>query len=351
MQARLLRGLAFAAAHIRVMQRNRRFNDIPNITTERTLELDPDMPPYAMRIIANFTPWSISAGQWHQVRHFVAETTVQMRPHTPDAARRVMNITAGFVAWAWKLKNCSLTVDDVFTAKLVARYMRTDERMTRASAGRRFDVSRQLAKVAQTLGNDLTVARTAAPKPGNTGRVFSDREIAAMHSWAISGSTAHKRRNACAILALAAGVGFTAAEVAAARVEHVRMDGDLMLVDAVGRRARTVPILASWRGTLERAIDGRRGGLLFTGYRLDEYPPRAIQSFLTDNPATVRPGIRDLRRGWIVTQINAGIPLTIVARVGGFNSLGALEIYLGYTDQATDPAEHFQAIANAGTIR
>lgn len=349
MWSTLLRWVGKCAAHIRVM-RNRRFNDNPNITPEHALALDPELPPYSLHIIANFTPWSIPAGQWDTVRHFVAEVVVQMRPHTPNAARRVMNITAGFVAWAWTISNRALEIEVVFTADLVARYLTTD-RMARASTSRRFDVSRQLAKIAEILGNNCDVKRTTPPRPGNSGRIFTARQVAQMHSWAVSRSTDYKQRNACAILALAAGAGLTAAEVAAACVEHVRTDGDLMLIDIVGRRARTVPVLTIWKRTVERAIGGRTEGLLFVGYRLDEYPPRAIQTFLTNNPAPIRPGIRDLRRGWIVTQVNAGIPLTIVAQIGGFNSFTALEAYLGYTDHPTDSAEYFTAIANAGGAR
>ena len=341
--------LAKCAAPIRVMRKDR-FNDNPNITPERALGLDPDLPPYSLHIIANFTPWSIPGSQWKTVRHFVAEIVVQTHPYTPASARRVMNITAGFVAWAWTITNGPLEVECVFTADLVARYMTTD-RMRRASDARRFDVSRQLAKIGEWLGGARDIRRTRRPSPGNSGRIFTTRQVAQMHSWAVSRSTDHKRRNACTIVALAAGAGLTAAEVAAARVEHVRTDGGLMVIDVVGRRPRTVPVLTIWRNTVDRAIDGRREGLLFTGYRLDEYPPRAIQSFLTDNPAPVRPGIRDLRRGWIVTQVDAGIPLTIVARIGGFNSLGGLEAYLGYTSQPTDPTAHFEAIANAGGVR
>jgi hypothetical protein len=163
--------------------------------------------------------------------------------------------------------------------------------------------------------------------------------------------TAHKRRNACAVIALAGGAGLTAQEVAAARVEHIRHDGELTFVDVPGARPRTVPVLSIWRKTLDRAVDRRTEGLLFAGYRLEEYPPRAIQSFLTANPAPVRPSIRDLRRGWIVTQVNAGIPLLVVAHISGFNSLGALEAYLGYTKQPTDPTAFYTEIANAGGAR
>jgi len=92
----------------------------------------------------------------------------------------------------------------------------------------------------------------------------------------------------------------------------------------------------------------RAEGLLFDAYRTDEYPPRSIQAFLSANPAPTRPSIRDLRRGWVVTQIEAGIPTGILVQVGGFSSAGALDAYVGYIKDSL-PEAFFTALANAGS--
>jgi hypothetical protein len=337
------------AALIRVVTRKHRLNDIQNITFEQAREIDPDLPEYAWRIIARFTPWSIPAPQWQQVRHYVADLVVQMRPRTPDQTRGTCTTVAGFVAWAWTVLGTELSVEAIFTASNVNRYLAT-ERMRRASIHRRWDVSRMLSTIGRVLAG-ADIPRTKPPRPKFSGRLFTENEIGDLYGWAISLSTETRRRNACAILSLSAGAGLTLAEVAAARVEHVRLDGDLLLADVVGSKPRTVPLLVSWQRVLLRAIGDRTEGLLFSGYRMDEYPPRSIQSFLTENPAPTRPSVRDLRRGWVVAQIEAGTPWPVLAQLGGFSSEGAIAAYAGYAKNLPTPVDYFEAVARVGSAR
>jgi Phage integrase family. len=339
----------FCAALNRVVNPKHRLIDNPNITLERARELDPEIPEYAWRITANFTPWSISKAQWTAVRALVAEVVVRIRPHTPDAARRVNNIVAGFVAFCWSTLGTELTIEAIFTSTNVNRYLAT-ERMRRASDVRRWDVSRQLSKIARVLVG-LEIPRTKPVASKFSGRVVTESELATMYAWATSLSTPRRRRNACAILALSAGAGMTAAEVAAARIEHVRSHGELLLVDVQGKRARTVPVMAQWARMLKLAIGDRRTGLLFDAYRIDEYPPRSVQSFLSANPAPVRPSIRDLRRSWVLSQIERGLPQRVLLHICGFNSVTAIESYLGYLPQTPAAESFYETIAMRGVAR
>jgi len=337
------------AALMRVVTEKHRLNDIPNITFEKARVLDPDLPAYAWGIIARFTPWSIAARQWLQVRHLVAEVVVRMRPRTPDTARHMCTSLAGFVAWSWAALDVELSVEAIFTAGNAAQYMQC-ERMSQASTHRRRDVSRLLSRMGRDLAG-VEISRTASPLPKFSGRLLTAAQMGDLYGWAISLTTETRRRNACALLSLGAGAGLTAKELAAVRIEHLRREGDLILVDVPCRRPRTVPLLASWKKVLLTAIGDRTEGLLFVGYRWEEYPPRSIQSFITENPAPTRPSMRDLRRSWVVAQIEGGTPWPVIKVIGGFASEGAIGAYVGYVKKTPNTADYFEAAARVGSTR
>lgn len=335
------RGPSNMPAHMSGMEKENRLND--NLAVDLVRALDPELPDFAQRIIVRFEPRYASSEQWRVVRLFAIEVVARMRPRTPDITRRLMNIVSGFAAWVWATSGGQLTVESTFTDRNIARYV--SGHLRGVSDTRRWDVNRQLATVAKSLAG-VEVAQLTRPSFHGRGRIFTMDQIAQMHSWATSLSTDIKRQNACAILGLAAGAGLTSGEVAQVRVEHLSRTDDLLLVEVTARRRRTVPVLRQWTRTVTRAVGDRQEGLLFTGYRWQEYPPRAIQNFLTDNPAPIRPSLKDLRRGWVVTQLDAGVPVKVVAEAGGFASVAGLTAYTAYQRPIT-VSDHFAELAGA----
>lgn len=338
-------GFLMLAAHMLFMTANNRVIDSPNITLDRARELDPTISEWAWRKTANFTPWSMTRMQWEPIRRFVAEASVLMGLRTVDGVRRMNSMLAGYVNWVYIHHQPELTFRTVFTQAFIDRYL-SDVAQAGWAASYRYGVSRQLSEAGLALaGAELTRLPSAGRK--YTGRILSPLEIAKLYSWSQGLSTDLLRRGASAVLALSAGAGLDAKEVEAAQVEDIRIDRDLLLVDVRGRAPRTVPVLCGWRKSLLFAIEGRSTGPVFRGYRLEEYEPRFITNFFTDNPAPIRPSARDLRRGWIITQIEAGIPVDVLLTISGLRDAQALDTYLHFATRA-DPAGFFARIAGAG---
>ena len=301
----------------------------------------PPVPDFVWRIISRYRNKG-SATAWNHVREFVAITVLQMTPTTPDNTRRLMSRVGTYVCWVWTVTGCNLDNTTVFTASLLARY--TAQALEQKSPTFRWDVQRQLATVIRTL-TSAAVDTMRRPAVGSSNRSYTPAQVATMYSWANTLSTPKKQRNARAILALCAGAGLTAAELIAVRVEDIQQCDGVTVVQLRGARARRIPVLNNWARTLTLAIDGRTSGELFRGFRHEEYPPRAVQKFLSDNPCPVRPSPARLHHGWVLTQMQNRLPISVLLEICGFANPGALNTYLLHLP--TMPTENFfPAISN-----
>jgi hypothetical protein len=288
---------------------------------------DPDLPDLCWNIITGYEP-NKSTSAWPPVRRFVIECVIAMRPRTHANARRLMTMTALYVTWVWTVTGCELIPEKVFRNNLVRRYLA--EPLAPRSALYRFDTTRQLAAIAEVTGA-TKIDRLHKPARGPRVRPYTQKEFGALYSWANTLSTSLKRQNARALLALAGGAGLTAQELMAARVEDVTLSDGRVFVTVTGLRARRVPVLATWAKTLIRSVGDRTSGYLFQAFRLDEYPPTALQRFISEHACAPRPSAARLHVGWVVTQINAGLPLPVLLNITGFTSTQTLQPYLEYT--------------------
>ncbi|KQV05052.1 hypothetical protein ASC63_14655 [Leifsonia sp. Root112D2] len=310
-----------------VMSRKDRLNDTFHSDSKayaHLRNLDPEMPDHVWSVIIRYRP-QLSEVQWVAVREFTLTNVILMNPRTFESARRLMTMTARFTAWVWAATGTELTAPRVYTQNHVYRYLNAC--MSGLSEPHRWGVVRQLGVIAETLA-DTQVKRLPAPHlPGR--RPFTLSEVATMHSWAGTLSTSLKRQNAWGILGLAGGAGLRTEEIAETCVRDVEIVEGRVLVNVRGRRPRRVPVMQPWDRTMLRAIEGRApDAFVFHGYRLDEYRPRTIQSFLTENPARVRPTVSRLRSTWIIAHIDNGIPLSVLMSAAGFLSPGSLEKHL-----------------------
>jgi hypothetical protein len=96
-------------------------------------------------------------------------------------------------------------------------------------------------------------------------------------------------------------------------------------------KPRQVPILTPWARTLEVSIGERANGPGFHGYRLHEYPPRILQTFIADHPFPVRPSATRLHNTWFVTHRDSGTPLRLLLEISGLTSTQGLLPHLPFT--------------------
>lgn len=312
------------------MQKNHRLNDTlpdPLETTIQALrELDRHLPDHLWRIISGYSP-NRPTTAWTVVRPFVIECVIAMKPRTYSNARRSMTMTALYVAWVWTVTGCELTALRVFKDTLIRRYLA--ERLPKHSDVYRFDTARQLATIGETL-TEGHIQRLPTPPHGGRVRPYSAKEQATLYSWANTLTTPLKRQNARALLGLAGGAGLTALELMAIQVEDIEFAGTRAFVNVHGERPRRIPVRTNWVRTLSNSVGARSTGNMFHAYRLEEYPPHELQRFLCDNPCTPRPSAARLHSGWVVSQIDAGLPLGLLLEITGFTAAQSLQPYLKY---------------------
>jgi hypothetical protein len=314
------------AAHAFGMENNRLTNTAQNSAFAHLRRLDPGLPDILWRIIVNYRPM-VPASQWQACREFVVTSVLATKPRTYENTRRVMSMTARFVCWTWTVTGCALTPDKVFTDSHSRRFI--SDQLGARSPIYRWGVARQLSVISEEVnGNELFRpvfgSRRARTAP------YSTAELATMSSWANALPTAHKRRNARAILALGGGAGLTAAEVMVARVEDVEVLDGVTYIAVRGSSPRRVPMLSIWTKTLALAIAGATPGLIFVGYRLEEYPPRSLQTFLTENRGQVRPSSARLKCNFVVALLDAHLPVQVIMEAAGFTSAHGLDPYLPF---------------------
>ena len=323
--------------------RKNRSNDIRPFhlasATDNTIEafhrVDPDLPEFAHRIITGYHPQTRPVA-WEQVRPFVIGCVLAMRPRTHENTRRLMTMTALYASWVWTVTGAELVPDRIFSNALVGRYL--SESLADHSEIYRFDTTRQLSTMAALLGR-TDINRLPTPWQSERVRPHSQSDIAAINSWAATLPTEMTRRNGRAVLGLGGGAGLPAAELMAVRVEDIDDYGDTMVVNVFGERARRVPVFDFWARILRKSIDSRSQGLMFKGYRLEEYPPRALQTFLSDYPCSVRPSAARLHSGWVIEHLNSHTPLPVLMEIAGFTSAQSLQAYLPQSTPQT--AEDF----------
>lgn len=343
-----VRELSRAAAYTVVMNPNHRLSDILDETTALLLS-HPQLPELAAPIIVKFRPNSAAqAGAWSATRSFTVETAAAMLPHSFDVTRRRMTMSASFHMWVWARTGAELTIPRVYTQSNIDRFLENVHK--NRSEGHRWGVSRQLVKIGRELA-DADLIAIPAPN-GKVRSPFTTKQIASMHSWANSLTTVNKRQNDQALLGLAGGAGLTAAEIVEVRVCDIHRDGDVVFVNVAGKRARRVPVRHAWARVLLRSIDGRvdASERAFRGPRIAEYPPRIIQSFLTDHPAPVRPTPAALRAAWLLHHINNNEPLPVLRDVAGFDHYTTLVRYYEHAN-VLDVADFTAQLVGAEVAR
>ena len=308
------------------MQKNRLIDNTLCSEREALRALDPDLTDQLLGIITRYTPNPRNSA-WTSVRRFVLECVISMKPRTVPTTRRLLSMTALYAMWVWTVSGTTLEPARVFRDTFVRRYLA--EAMATRSEIYRYDLTRQLSTIAEALSLER-IPRLRTPFQSPRVQPFTADELATLYSWANTLSTPLKRQNARALLGLAGGAGLTALELMSVQVEDVQFDNGRAFVTVNGSASRRVPVRAMWVKTLSLSIGTRTSGNVFHAYRLEEYPPNQLQRFLSDNPCKPRPSAARFHAGWVVTQIEAGLPLQILLDIAGFSSAQSLQPYLKY---------------------
>ena len=281
-------------------------------------------PPAVQRVIDNYVA-EIPAAHWTAIEPFVRDSVTSVGLQTRGVARNYLASTAKFAHWLWQTAAADLDPAAAFRPALVRRFVHE------VMSARAETYQQQTAQRLNTLVAHFTAAtpdRQTRKNPASV-RPYVSRDLITFRSSAARRTNVERRMNAHVLLALGAGAGLRAEEIALARISDITIDGDDLLVSVRGKHPRTVPLRVEWRRALTTGINGREPGeWLFTGYRLPEYPARVIHQFGIDAPDEPTPSATRLRATWIVRHLNAGLRLDILLELAGLASPTSLAPYV-----------------------
>lgn len=281
-------------------------------------------PPTVQRVIDNYVA-DVPAAHWSIMEAFVRDSVTSLGLRTPGVARHYLAATAKFAHWAWQTAGAELNPQVVLRPNLVRRFMH-DVMRDHSETYRYHTAQRLNVLVAHFTG---TTPDSLARKNPVSVHPYTDRDLITFRSSAARRTNIERRMNAHILLALGAGAGMRAEEIALARISDITTDGDDLLVSVRGKHPRTVPLRAEWRRALTTGINNREpGDWLFAGYRLPEYPARVIHQFGIDDPNEPTPAANRLRATWIVGQLNAGLRLDVLLELAGLTSPTSLAPYV-----------------------
>jgi hypothetical protein len=209
--------------------------------------------------IARFSPKDVPDDVWERIRPVVTAAVAGATPATPGLARRHLTIATQLAVWADRI-GVPLEHTVLFHPETIDRYIR--EGCAHLSIGSRMNYRSQLWKFGEAvIGPEHFPPHPLPLRRSPTNTPYSKAEVTELVAWSRGLSTAHMRRNAQALLAIGLGAGPSSQEVSRLVGTDVREQDGLVLVDVIGKKARTVPVLRTWAApVLEMARDGPRVG-------------------------------------------------------------------------------------------
>ena len=296
--------------------------------------------------IESYTP-DLPDEHWAVIGPFVREAVSACEQKTPYSARDLFAASARHVHWCWQTAGLPLDRDVVFRREVIAEYIaRGCPQMSPASAGNRRS---QLLRMSELLlGPQHQVARLAPLPPPDPTAPYSPAEVVALRSWAYGQNSTYRRVNCNVLLGLGLGAGLSAAEVIGVQAGHVHIDPDGLLVEVVGPRARSVPVLAEWESPLaEVAISAMRPDMYVFRPTRQKSHKNLIANFVDKtSPGQVRANAQRMRSTWLVTQLTAGSPPRALVEAAGVDSLEALTRFLRFVPDV-DPTTARRALRDA----
>ena len=286
-------------------------------------------PPAVARVIDGYVA-DVPEAHWAAIGTFVRDSVTDLAPQTAGVARNYLAATAKFAHWLWQTVGATLDPQSVFRPALINRFMQ--EVMSAHSSTYQYQTTQRLNILAAHFTK--TVPARLNLKDPRAVSTYTDRDLISFRSSAARRNNPARRSNAHVLLALGAGAGLRAEEIATARVGDISIDADGMTVAVHGKQPRLVPLHRQWVNTLTLSLTDRPAQeFAFSGYRPPGYPARVIHQLGIDDPDEQTPSTTRLRATWIVLQLNAGVPLDLLLNIAGLNTPTSLAPYVRVMDR------------------
>ena len=165
---------------------------------------------------------------------------------------------------------------------------------------------------------------------------YSPGEMAGLWSAAGAGATARRRRDTRVLIALGAGCGMSAGEIAQVRAHDVTATGSAVVVQVRGPGQRLVVARRMFEETLANAAHAHIGQVVYLVCP-DRYARAGVVSQVASS--MVRPEkcppllTRRLRASWLCELASVGLALPVLAAAAGITDLGRLTRLLRFLQQ------------------
>jgi integrase len=260
---------------------------------------------------------------WDVIGAFVRDAVVDAARLTDRTERDLYAAATPFVLWCWQVRATELVTDRIFRRFLVQQFVHLG--MDAYSVGSRATHRSALWRMVEVLNptdvddGHRSLGRVAAIAP------YNDVELTRLYSWSRGQTTAHRRKDAAALLALGLGAGLATRELLAVRSDDVVIGETGTLVRVQAGRARVVPVLPEWRRTLAHAAsDAEKGALLFRPGRQSGAEGQ-VTDFITRSRTTVDVRPSRMRSTWLLNHLANGTSARELLRISGLKNYAALD--------------------------
>lgn len=201
---------------------------------------------------------------------------------------------------------------------------------------------RQLASRVRSLADPVPCSGRDVFTP------YTPLELAALWSAAGAQPSGQRSRDARVMLALSAGAGLSAGEIAQVRAHDVRPAGAAVVVAVRGRTARRMVVVRrAFEHTLAEAAHAHTGQIVYllapTCFSRSGIVSRVTSTMRLPDKCP-RPLTRRLRAGWLKEVAESGIALPVLAAAAGITDLAQLTRLLRHLDRPDDQqaADHLR---------
>lgn len=292
--------------------------------------------------LSTYTPRGVEIHNWHTVRDFVVEVLVDFYRKDSDSLTRrklvhVTGIVTRIAVQAHCIQSYPLTREMVFDHRMIESFVAGESVTKRVKGAHRS----YLVAIGQKL-NPEWEGDTGAPRYGNrpASCPYTVDEVKSLMFWAKGRPTDYAKISVQVVIALGLGAGLRPGEIATLKVSDVLVTDDGVFVYPQGYRGappREVVVMEEFEGLIASVVenlppDSFVAFPLRTSDSVELITKYCLRYGL---PIDVQFSLPRLRATWVVMQMFALIPETVICKAAGMADLQHYKRYRPVLDDST----------------
>ena len=280
--------------------------------------LRPDVQAAFLR----YRPLELSSERWEKARPLAEDAVALIAPACRYLAARLLVVVTPFVDWMITVNGYPPYPRTLFHPAMIRRYIH-DPNLPLKDATRR-DYRSLLLRISEVILPEQDALPFTALNGQQRSTPLTDLELQLLTAWAHGQSTTGRRRDAAAILALAAGAGLDPWEIQHLRTSDIHTGPHGILITVPGRHPRQVPLLQQWEPLLHDAIhDAPHDTWVFGSPTRRPESTNSVTTFIrgSQTSTSTRPSPNRMRATWLITHLAAQTPITPLMTAAGLSKI------------------------------